>query len=85
MAISSAKLVHGISGKGDTCAQQANEIQPVVGVVCRGLAKTVRGGLMGDDDALLFVAELVAYAPNGQDHLRILRVLLDLGTKTIDV
>src|SRR5216683_2731609 len=34
---------------------------------------------------LLFVAELVANPPNGKDHLRILRILLDFGSETIDM
>ena len=43
-------------------------------------------GVGRDDEAkLLFVAELVANSPNGQDHLRVFRVLFDLGSQTIDV
>jgi hypothetical protein len=34
---------------------------------------------------LLFVAELVPDAPDGQDHLRVLRILLNLGPQTIDM
>jgi uncharacterized membrane protein (Fun14 family) len=34
---------------------------------------------------LLFVAKLVADTPNGQDHLRVFRVLFDLGSQPIDV
>ena len=33
----------------------------------------------------LLVAEFVADAPDGQDHLRVLGVLFDLGTQAIDV
>ena len=46
----------------------------------------------GDDVAfgettnlLLFVAKLVANSPNGQDHLRVFRVLFDLGAQPVDV
>jgi hypothetical protein len=34
---------------------------------------------------LLFVAELVADAPDRQHHLRVLGVLFDLGSQAIDV
>lgn len=34
---------------------------------------------------LLFVAELVANAPDGEHHLRILGVLFDLGSQAIDM
>ena len=34
---------------------------------------------------LLLVAKLVANAPNGQDHLRVLRVLFNLGAQPVDV
>jgi len=33
----------------------------------------------------LLVAELVADAPNGQDHLRVFRVVFDLRSQAIDV
>jgi hypothetical protein len=43
-------------------------------------------GVGRDDEAkLLFVAELVANSPNGQDHLRVFRVLFDLGSQSVDV
>jgi hypothetical protein len=34
---------------------------------------------------LLFVAKLVANSPNGQNHLRVFRVLFDLGSQPVDV
>jgi hypothetical protein len=34
---------------------------------------------------LLLVAELVSDAPNGQDHLRVFGILLDLGAQAVDV
>jgi len=34
---------------------------------------------------LLFVAEFIANSPNGQNHLRIFRVLFDLGSQPVDV
>ena len=33
----------------------------------------------------LLVAELVAYTPNCQHHLGVLRIIFDLGTQPIDV
>ena len=43
-------------------------------------------GVGRDDEAkLLFVAELVANSPNGQNHLRVFRVLFDLGSQPVDV
>ena len=34
---------------------------------------------------LLFVAELVANSPNGENHLRVFRVLFDFGAQPVDV
>ena len=34
---------------------------------------------------LLFVAELVADSPNGENHLRVFRILFDLGAQPVDV
>src|SRR5919107_1629272 len=39
----------------------------------------------GWDPSALFVAELVADAPDGQNHLRVLGVVLDLGSQAVDV
>jgi len=36
-------------------------------------------------ERLLFVAKFVAYAPNGQDHLGVFRVLFDFGSQPVDV
>jgi hypothetical protein len=50
---------------------------------CRFLSIGNRQSEIGN--ALLFVAELVPDAPDGQDHLRVLRILLNLGPQTIDM
>jgi hypothetical protein len=50
------------------------------------LIKTGSWGLeRADELTLLFVAKLVANSPNGQNHLRIFRVLFDLGSQPVDV
>jgi hypothetical protein len=54
-----------------------------------GRLRSFNGRLIGawrdDEAALLFVAELVANSPYGQDHLRVLRVLFDFGSQSVDV
>src|SRR5215204_7763830 len=39
----------------------------------------------GWNPSALFVAELVTDAPDGQNHLRVLGVVLDLGSQAVDV
>ena len=50
-----------------------------------GQLETTIGVGRDDDSKLLFVAELVANSPNSQNHLRIFRVLFDLGSQSVDV
>lgn len=55
-----------------------------------GRARSVKGRLqlaLGETtkQRLLFVAKLVANSPYGQDHLRVFRVLFDLGSQSVDV
>jgi hypothetical protein len=47
--------------------------------------ETAIGVWRDDDSKLLFVAELVTNSTNGQNHLRIFRILFDLGSQPVDV
>ncbi len=61
----------------------------IYGRINRKLALAIEKPVVGfwrdGERKLLFVAELVANAPDGQHHLRILRVLFDLGSQSVDV
>ena len=65
---------------------ERKEVWLTAGQFTEELAIESRGWRFGrGDENLLFVAELVANPPNGQHHLRIFRVLFDLGSQPIDV